>query len=989
MNPLKPVIRPLAKINSYPDYFEARAANYTGGNPYAQMDAETGKYYDAKQAEEDRMDAEDGKARQQIEIKSELSKQTQTGAQKTVLIEVNDQRRQWGVELDQTEMQFSTSAISLKGEYNESIRNEKMKGDTEIQSKIGAANKEAKDEHDKAKEEVEKEKQKKKKESSGFWGWLRSKAAALIDAIKSFVNKVFNALRKAVKWIFDKLKQAIVALLEMVHKLVVGLIKGFGMALKGLVSIALAAFPETRKKVVGAIDSAVDYAVAKTDQAFATFENAVSAIIDFVAEVVDTSLAIVQKITNIAFDVLKAIVVGLLYVLEYLLNLEKLYKLYRKIVDGFNYIWDHPEVVEQKAREFLEPHVLDTYKEAPAQVSKALNRFGMNIVKHVSGVMSYLKPNLEKLKSTWWQQAKDMIWYMIWPFADGSPLWTDAPKLWRLIPQIWNDFWSGEFSRCIDGCLEWMQALNSVLGAFALWIVIGCVVVGAIIGAFFGGAGAIPGAGAGLEAGIAIGEGIMVSMIATETIVIGKAVIDLVVTTDDGQVTTPEAEKAAAELLAENSTGQPESNGPTMRESGDVKTGRDRIEYAYQRIANSGLALGIMIALMLLGAIGGKIAQAIAAGIKKLAGIVGELAPGLSEGLGKLGTSLKESKVGSTLSKASEDFNAGRADMKAKIDSAKASVGLGKAEKTNSAPKADDKLPGGKSEAAGKTTEQAKTGEPTPEKPMIHEGGEKIVSADKSIDGKRKLEITEEGRCKVCSSPCDDIVEKYKAEINENGQIKSKLDSLADDYKNNRISLEDLKKELKKIDGQLNRIKQVKAATQLVGENGRFTDPALEDRYQQYVKRKQATSSPVRDRADWKVESDFWTKESPVARGNEFNRKAVKEQWYDYNEVHLKNGNRLDSYSTQNGGEIVSRKATNLGEIDQSTFEGYLDELNEKYKRGTEIRSNKYPELDGKKLEGTKYLEVPESNRLVPDIDKLIKLARKRGIEIRFRPFDL
>ncbi len=811
IKPIAFTIRHLSKNNTYPAAFEAKAAAYSGGDPYRKMNAETGKYYTAKDKEEGRMDDADQESRKQIDEQAQLSKNRQIGAQRKVLQQVGDKRIQWSNELNDTEKNFYDSSMSLKTGFRESVNTEKKNGDEKIKSEIDKANEEADKKHKKANEDVEKEKKKKKEESSGFWGWLRDKASALIDALKSFVNWVFDELRKAVKWIFDKLKKLIIGFLELVHKAIVGLIKGFGAMLKGFAGIALAAFPETRDRVVREIDSAVNSAVEATDAAFEKFEQAVSDIIDALADIVDSVLGFIQDITNIAFDVLKAIVVGLLYVLEFLTNIEKMYALFKKMIDGFMYLWDHPEVIEQKAKEFLEPYVLNSKSEAPAQVTTALGKFGLAISKHVTGVMNYLKPNLDHLAGNWWGEAKKMIWFLIWPFAEGSPLWEDAPKLWHLVPQIWNDFWDGKFSKCIDGCLEWMQALNSVIGAFAGWIVIGGVIVGAIIGAFFGGVGAIPGAGAGFEVGVAIGEGIMISMIATETAVIGKAVYDLSVTTDDGVTSTPASQKAVQEAKQENGTGQPESNAPTIRQSGDVKTGRDRIEFAYQRIANSGLALGIMVALILLGAIGGKIAQAIIGGIKKIASFVGELLPEVvTDSLGKLGSAVKESKPGQILKDAAEDFNAGRKDMKSRIDGVKEKIGLkGKGEPKEKAPEPDEPTKGNdpsnpKEKPKPKDPMEGTGGkneEPTPDKPMLHDDGELIVDETKSKDGSRTLEQTAEGECLVCSSPCKEIKKKYETELRR--KANKAIEKELDDIKNSRLSTKEKSRKYKDIEQRL------------------------------------------------------------------------------------------------------------------------------------------------------------------------------------------
>lgn len=127
-------------------------------------------------------------------------------------------------------------------------------------------------------------------------------------------------------------------------------------------------------------------------------------------------------------------------------------------------------------------------------------------------------------------------------------------------------------------------------------------------------------------------------------------------------------------------------------------------------------------------------------------------------------------------------------------------------------------------------------------------------------------------------------------------------------------------------------------------------------------------------------------------RGNDFNKKAAREEWDKYTEVTLKNGKRLDGYTPPiNGelGEIVSRKATDLEKIKPETFESYLKELKSKYSAGEAINAPKYGDkLSGKVLEGKQILEIPESNKNFTRIQEYIDLAKsdKYNIEIRFRP---
>ncbi|MFG1872540.1 hypothetical protein [Micromonospora arborensis] len=174
----------------------------------------------------------------------------------------------------------------------------------------------------------------------------------------------------------------------------------------------------------------------------------------------------------------------------------------------------------------------------------------------------------------------------------------------------------------------------------------------------------------------------------------------------------------------------------------------------------------------------------------------------------------------------------------------------------------------------------------------------------------------------------------------------------------------------------------------LLGADGTFTSPEWEKLYQDYVARKVKAGELARDRVDWKVTRDYWLNDSPMARGNRFNAYAG-ERFYDFNEVHLANGKRVDSYRPPEGGrpgEIVSRKATDFDIIALDTFKEYLSELRRKYSPGTVIQSDKYRELRGKPLEGNLILEVPDSNLNATNRIAFEEMANSSGIEIRYRP---
>lgn len=168
---------------------------------------------------------------------------------------------------------------------------------------------------------------------------------------------------------------------------------------------------------------------------------------------------------------------------------------------------------------------------------------------------------------------------------------------------------------------------------------------------------------------------------------------------------------------------------------------------------------------------------------------------------------------------------------------------------------------------------------------------------------------------------------------------------------------------------------------------GEFADPAIEARYQEYKRKKVDKDLAARKRPDWKARVEWWQNESPVARGNRFDRHVRDSGKYKFNQVHLENGNFLDSYEHFNHPERISRKATDFNKVTDAEFQGYLSEIDAKYPKGAKIRSNRYQQIDGKRLRGDPVLEVPSEN-LKPEYDDrrgvLEQMAADMDIEIRY-----
>ena len=114
------------------------------------------------------------------------------------------------------------------------------------------------------------------------------------------------------------------------------------------------------------------------------------------------------------------------------------------------------------------------------------------------------------------------------------------------------------------------------------------------------------------------------------------------------------------------------------------------------------------------------------------------------------------------------------------------------------------------------------------------------------------------------------------------------------------------------------------------------------------------------DEAAKKSSKPEWLKK--IQDGNAFNKE--RSAFYPYNEVYVKRPDgsgyyRLDSYRP--GKEIVSRKYSQLGDIQEQTAISYLNEL-----------KNKYPAL-------SEIAPVPSSQKLLDDLVKLGQDNKLRG----------
>ena len=127
-----------------------------------------------------------------------------------------------------------------------------------------------------------------------------------------------------------------------------------------------------------------------------------------------------------------------------------------------------------------------------------------------------------------------------------------------------------------------------------------------------------------------------------------------------------------------------------------------------------------------------------------------------------------------------------------------------------------------------------------------------------------------------------------------------------------------------------------------------------------------------------------WLKERWEA-GNNFNKENRPR--YPYNEVELEakevGGKKyvVDSYAPNK--EIVSRKFTQLSEVQEKTAKSYLNEITKKYSSGSKISNGTFNPnaLKGGRLKGELILEIPVQNKPIPQA--ILDEATKNRIIIR------
>ncbi len=250
-------------------------------------------------------------------------KTEQEAEQTKAKVEVKLQRSNWQKENEDVKKEFSSKSSKEKKKVDDDIDTKTKETDSKISKEYAKAKKEGdrkvKEANKNAK--AKKDKAKRESENKSWWDRAIDAVSSFFDALKDVLNKLFDGLRKLVKGLIEAVKKLANILIDLARDVIIGMIKAFGAVLKGLVNIALAAFPKLRDRFNAVIDKAVDRAVETVNKLAEGLKKIVNFLLDALGAVLDAILAVYQAVFNFLIDAMKFLAVGLIKILRFLWNL--------------------------------------------------------------------------------------------------------------------------------------------------------------------------------------------------------------------------------------------------------------------------------------------------------------------------------------------------------------------------------------------------------------------------------------------------------------------------------------------------------------------------------------------------------------------------------------------------------------------------------------------------------------------------------------------
>ncbi|HEX5736468.1 MAG TPA: hypothetical protein VF131_26795 [Blastocatellia bacterium] len=520
--------------------------------------------------------------KQRIADENERARVEQQTIQQQARGEVGQRRQQWLEENQQIQADYVTQSEAKRGEISQQIAEKVQSSEVQADQTLTEAETRAETERVQAEARAAEEKRNAESKPRSWWESFKGAVSDALASIRSVINGIFDGLRTFVKRVIEGAKAVVRGIIEAARTAIVGLIKGFGAVLKGLVTIALFAFPEAADRARKWIDKKVDGAVEAVNEVAEALKKATDKILDWIGAALDKALAFFQAAFNLLLDAMEFVVNVLFKLLELLAKLYELLKKVKPIVDTIIELINDPTPAINAIKEFIGGMIARVAGSAESLALGAIT-FSPPPKDHWEGIWEHLKPKLDYLADNWWDVIKETLWLLIWPFGKDSsgerPLFKHVEGLYDCVREGYRAIGDSQASKATDAFLKAYQHFVNIIGMFYGWIFLGLVIAGGIISAP---AGVLPGMAAGAAIAGKIGVGLTIAMLAGETALIAKSGYDLVF----GSNTDEENEKD------------------------------------YEQISSSALTIAIIGALSLIGWIAARIAGAI---IRRVAGRVWRL----------------------------------------------------------------------------------------------------------------------------------------------------------------------------------------------------------------------------------------------------------------------------------------------------------------------------------------------------------------------------
>ncbi|MEM6344161.1 MAG: DNA/RNA non-specific endonuclease, partial [Bacteroidota bacterium] len=207
---------------------------------------------------------------------------------------------------------YQQKAGDAKAAQFKKIENRIAQDDQRVQNKFEEADKKIKEEESKAEAQKEeaKQKTKKKKKKRSFWQKIGDAISSVVDAIADAVKKIGEALKKVVKGIISAAQKFATGIIDAARNFVVNAIQSFAKMAKGFLSVALAAFPGIRDKVLGLIDELVKATVEMIDMIANQLKEGIQYLVDKLNQAIDFVANFYESIIQGGLAMIKAVVTG-------------------------------------------------------------------------------------------------------------------------------------------------------------------------------------------------------------------------------------------------------------------------------------------------------------------------------------------------------------------------------------------------------------------------------------------------------------------------------------------------------------------------------------------------------------------------------------------------------------------------------------------------------------------------------------------------------